>query len=157
MSEGLNFSDDLARCVIMVGMPYPNPKDPELMERMAYYDQCRASAAAATAASSTSSSSAAVAAIDSTPAGGGGGGSSHGGGGQAYYSNLCMRAVNQSVGRAIRHRNDYATILFADHRYAREPVRRQLPQWLQPRVSVAGSFGEVQRALCLFFQGRNKK
>ena len=151
MSEGLNFSDDLARCVIMVGMPYPNPKDPELMERMAYYDQCRATAAAASSLSlSSSSAAAAVAAIDSTPTGGGGGG-------QAYYSNLCMRAVNQSVGRAIRHRNDYATILFADHRYAREPVRRQLPQWLQPRVSVAGSFGEVQRALCLFFQGRSRK
>lgn len=31
-----------------------------------------------------------------------------------YYTNLCMKAVNQSVGRAIRHIGDYATIVLAD-------------------------------------------
>ena len=31
---------------------------------------------------------------------------------------LCMRGVNQSVGRAIRHVGDYAAIIFADARYA---------------------------------------
>jgi Rad3-related DNA helicase len=28
-----------------------------------------------------------------------------------------MKAVNQSVGRAIRHKEDYATIIFLDHRW----------------------------------------
>ena len=31
--------------------------------------------------------------------------------GDQYYKDLCMKAVNQSVGRSIRHVRDYACIL----------------------------------------------
>ncbi|CAN0237016.1 unnamed protein product, partial [Phaeothamnion confervicola] len=68
MSEGINFADDMARCVVMVGLPYPDSRDPELRQRMAYLD--RATGAGA---------------------------------GREYYQSICMRAVNQSIGRSIRH------------------------------------------------------
>ncbi|KAK9816819.1 hypothetical protein WJX72_005361 [[Myrmecia] bisecta] len=95
MSEGINFGDGLGRCVVMVGLPYPNPADPELQERMRFIDAKHAkhtqhvALAKGTAASSTSAS-------------------------REYYEDLCMKAVNQCIGRVIRHRNDYAAIVLAD-------------------------------------------
>uniref|UniRef100_A0A8C8W1D4 ATP-dependent helicase C-terminal domain-containing protein n=1 Tax=Peromyscus maniculatus bairdii TaxID=230844 RepID=A0A8C8W1D4_PERMB len=44
MSEGITFSDDLGQCVVIVGMPYPNLKSPELQEKTAYLDQTLVSA-----------------------------------------------------------------------------------------------------------------
>ena len=85
MSEGINFSDELGRCVVMVGLPYPNLHSPELKEKMKYLDRTAAE-------------------VDGKR------------GGAVHYDNLCMKAVNQSVGRAIRHKNDFASILFVDHR-----------------------------------------
>lgn len=38
LSEGINFGDDLGRCVVILGLPYPNPTDPELQERMRFID-----------------------------------------------------------------------------------------------------------------------
>jgi chromosome transmission fidelity protein 1 len=36
--------------------------------------------------------------------------------GRAYYANLCAKAVNQCLGRVIRHRGDWAAVLLADAR-----------------------------------------
>ncbi|NWZ93255.1 DDX11 helicase, partial [Nesospiza acunhae] len=110
MSEGINFSDDLGRCVIMVGMPYPNIKSPELQEKMTWLDKTMPRA-----------------------------------GGQApsrvLIENLCMKAVNQSIGRAIRHQKDFASILLLDHRYARPAIFNKLPQWIRERTQVKPAFG----------------
>lgn len=38
LSEGINFANRLGRCVVVLGLPYPNPDDPELVERMAFLD-----------------------------------------------------------------------------------------------------------------------
>jgi len=52
--------------------------------------------------------------------------------GRNYYKNLCMRAVNQSVGRAFRHADDYAAAILAYYRYSSDSsVWNKLPNWLQ--------------------------
>ncbi|XP_077424746.1 ATP-dependent DNA helicase DDX11 [Vanacampus margaritifer] len=126
MSEGINFSDDLGRCVVMVGMPYPNIKSPELQEKMAYLDKHL----------------------------------THSGGkspGQALIENLCMKAVNQSIGRAIRHRGDYSSIVLCDRRYSRPATLAKLPAWIRSRTSTHQSFGPAFAALRKFFVEKKQK
>ena len=96
LSEGINFKDELGRLVVMVGLPFANPEEPELKARMRHLD-----------ASERLDGSAP---LNPKP-----GVKSRG---RAYYEALCMRAVNQSVGRAIRHVADFAAIVFVDGRYA---------------------------------------
>lgn len=102
MSEGINFADDMARCVLVIGLPYPDITNPELKEKMQLLDK-----------ESLRNKKMSIS-------------------GQAYYENLCMRSVNQSIGRAIRHINDYAAIVLADVRYATDmKIWNKLPLWLR--------------------------
>ena len=38
LSEGINFSDELARSIIVIGLPYPNIKSAQIVEKMHYLD-----------------------------------------------------------------------------------------------------------------------
>ena len=78
--------------------------------------------------------------------------------GREYYEALCMRSVNQSVGRAIRHAGDYAAILFCDGRWARPGgVAAQLPRWIGEGLQVPESYGKAQAGLARFFAGRRRR
>lgn len=41
MSEGVSFNDDFARCVICVGVPFPNSFDRSVSAKMAYNNEQR--------------------------------------------------------------------------------------------------------------------
>ena len=53
-----------------------------------------------------------------------------------FYEGMCMKAVNQSIGRAVRHKNDYATILLLDERYSRTSVKEALPDWIKKSLKL---------------------
>ena len=68
-----------------------------------------------------------------------------------------MRAVNQSVGRAIRHKGDYASILMFDKRFAGERIKGKLPGWIKDGlVEGAGekSFGTLMGKLGAFYRSK---
>ena len=50
--------------------------------------------------------------------------------GSEYYENLCMRAVNQCIGRVIRHQKDYACVILLDIRYNSSRIQQKLPKWI---------------------------
>ncbi|XP_020282942.1 ATP-dependent DNA helicase DDX11 [Pseudomyrmex gracilis] len=120
LSEGLNFSDDLGRCVIVVGLPYPNIKSPELQEKMKYLNEHVKPDA-----------------------------------GNRFYENSCMKAVNQCIGRSVRHINDYSTVVLLDKRYCHKI--KVLPQWIQRSVKVNDTFGSVIGSIAKFFAEKRTK
>ena len=119
--SGINFSDELGRCIIMVGLPYPNRNSPELIEKMKFLDANIGRNA-----------------------------------GQEHYENICMKAVNQSIGRAIRHKGDFATILLLDQRYTRKSVQEKLPEWIRKQLQCHQRFGPGFAAVSRFFAGKRR-
>uniref|UniRef100_A0A8B9HQ84 Regulator of telomere elongation helicase 1 n=1 Tax=Astyanax mexicanus TaxID=7994 RepID=A0A8B9HQ84_ASTMX len=65
------------------------------------------------------------------------------------------RAVNQAIGRVIRHREDYGAIFLCDHRFKNTDVRAQLPSWVRPYVRM-DNFGTVVRDAAQFFRVAQK-
>jgi chromosome transmission fidelity protein 1 len=129
LSEGINFGDGLGRCVVAFGLPYPDLRDVELQERLAHIERTSAGAGAGTAAGL---------APPRQGEGGTGGQGALGPVGREMYANMCMQAVNQCVGRAIRHVRDYAAVVLVDVRYTRADsgcrgVVAKLPGWLTQR------------------------
>lgn len=72
--------------------------------------------------------------------------------GNEWYQQQALRAVNQAIGRVIRHRNDYGAILLCDERFGNPSIISQLSAWIRNYVKVYQNFGEVQTRLTKFFK-----
>ncbi|XP_066932023.1 Fanconi anemia group J protein homolog [Clytia hemisphaerica] len=108
VSEGLDFSDDNARAVIVVGIPFPNVKDIQV-ELKRKYNNANVSR-----------------------------GLLNGG---EWYEMQAFRALNQAVGRCIRHRNDWGAIIMIDERFQKSPKYRDgLSKWVRGRFQTFRDF-----------------
>lgn len=128
LSEGLNFSDELARMVMVVGLPFPNLGSAELQERLKHADRI---AGAATPKNSM-----------------------YGAAGKELYENMCMNSVNQSIGRAIRHKNDWSMLVLVDMRYQSKKIHNKLPGWIGKSLVITQSFGQSVKTASQFFVSR---
>lgn len=122
LSEGINFSDALGRGVVVIGLPFPNPHSAEWKAKMQYISAKE---------------------------------QKNGGDGKAmareFYENACMRAVNQCVGRAIRHKGDYAAIMMLDKRYGSARIQSKLPKWIRSSMTDGLGVREIPKRLDTFF------
>ncbi|ETS85933.1 hypothetical protein PFICI_03958 [Pestalotiopsis fici W106-1] len=144
MSEGINFSDRLGRCVVIVGLPYPNINSPDWKARIEYIETTTTNRLVS-GSSPISKTEATLVAKQAA---------------RDFYENACMRAVNQSIGRAIRHRGDYAAIVLVDRRFSTDRIKKKLPGWIQGGLvegSEKGGLGQMMGKLSGFFRGKRNQ
>lgn len=134
LSEGINFSDRLGRGVIVVGLPFANLRSAVLQAKMQHVEQRAYEKASGKEAEKKDKAKAAS---------------------REFYENSCMRVVNQCIGRAIRHQNDYAAILMLDRRYGTSRIQSKLPSWIRQSL-VSASCGSTINDLRIFFQDKNR-
>uniref|UniRef100_A0A8D0LCQ2 Regulator of telomere elongation helicase 1 n=1 Tax=Sphenodon punctatus TaxID=8508 RepID=A0A8D0LCQ2_SPHPU len=126
-SEGLDFADRNGRGVIITGLPFPPRIDPRVVLKMQFLDEMKAKVTGGQFLS-----------------------------GHQWYRQQASRAVNQAIGRVIRHRQDYGAIFLCDHRFMNTDARAQLPSWVRPYVKVYENFGHVVRDVSQFFRVAKK-
>ncbi|XP_056405263.1 regulator of telomere elongation helicase 1 isoform X2 [Hyla sarda] len=127
-SEGLDFADCNGRGVIITGLPFPPRMDPRVILKMQFLDEMRRSKGTVGQYLS----------------------------GQEWYRQQASRAVNQAIGRVIRHQQDYGAIFLCDHRFSNSDSRAQLPSWVRPYIHVYDNFGHIIRDVSQFFRVAQK-
>jgi len=101
LSEGVDFADAACRAVVITGLPLPPFHDARVVLKRQYLDACRRQ-----------------------------GGSDHLDG-NTWYSQQALRAINQAVGRVIRHVHDYGAVLLCDSRFREQRNLGGLSLWLR--------------------------
>ncbi|KAF4031759.1 Helicase C-terminal domain [Phytophthora infestans] len=121
VSEGIDFSDDNARAVLAVGIPFPNFKDLKVALKREYQDNKSRDDRRLV-------------------------------NGSWWYKLQAFRALNQALGRCIRHRCDYGAILLIDSRHRNNIHGNSLSKWMRPHVQEFRSSEECNSLFAEFFQ-----
>uniref|UniRef100_A0A671MWE3 DNA 5'-3' helicase n=1 Tax=Sinocyclocheilus anshuiensis TaxID=1608454 RepID=A0A671MWE3_9TELE len=124
VSEGLDFTDDNARAVVTIGIPFPNIKDLQVELKMKYNDKHAKSRGL-------------------LPGG-------------RWYEIQAYRALNQALGRCIRHRNDWGALILVDDRFRTNPNKyiTGLSKWVRQLVRHHDTFTGAMQSLESFSQGQ---
>ncbi|QLL31731.1 hypothetical protein HG536_0B05970 [Torulaspora globosa] len=131
LSEGINFQDDLCRAVVMTGLPFPNVFSGELLIKTRHLENKIISSGGTTKDAKQAT--------------------------RDFYETICMKAVNQSIGRAIRHANDYSLIFLLDKRYANPEISKKLSQWVSRRLQSQSTVTEIMKDTSSFFSLHNHR
>uniref|UniRef100_A0A3Q2XFD4 DNA 5'-3' helicase n=1 Tax=Hippocampus comes TaxID=109280 RepID=A0A3Q2XFD4_HIPCM len=126
VSEGLDFTDDNARAVVTIGIPFPNIKNLQVELKMKYNDQHSKSRGLLP--------------------------------GHHWYEMQAYRALNQALGRCIRHRKDWGALILVDDRFRNNPNKyiKGLSKWVRQLVQHHDTFTSAMESLAAFSQAQEK-
>ncbi|EGZ25466.1 hypothetical protein PHYSODRAFT_485995 [Phytophthora sojae] len=127
VSEGIDFSNDKGRAVVITGLPFPPTKDPKIVLKKSILDEAMVPPGE----------------LKLT--------------GNAWYIQQASRAVNQAIGRVIRHRHDYGAIILLDERFVLKQQQECLSKWLQPYCHTCRGYGESHIGLTRFFKNNKAR
>ncbi|XP_074378910.1 regulator of telomere elongation helicase 1 homolog isoform X2 [Apium graveolens] len=132
VSEGLDFADHAGRAVVVLGMPFATLTDPKVRLKREFLDEKALAVPLRTGCKLLT--------------------------GEEWYNQQASRAINQAVGRVIRHRHDYGAIIFCDERFTHSNRQSQISVWIQPHIKCYSKFGDVVFTLTRFFRdGKSRK
>ena len=112
-SEGMNFKNDAARLVIVVGIPFAYLGDPKTQLRKEYQDQFNKLYYAFIKDKNIKKLS-----------------------GSEWYNQNALKCVNQALGRVIRHSNDYGCMILIDSRYQHNNNRCLISKWIRDQSII---------------------
>ncbi|CAF1225283.1 unnamed protein product [Adineta ricciae] len=119
-SEGIDFSDNNARCVITLGIPYPNVQDEEVVFKRNYNNEQNKR----------------IPQIMN---------------GSDWYDSQAYRALNQALGRCIRHKNDWGALIIVDERIVNNVNDRhfnnKISLWIKQRLFISRNYDETMSGL----------
>ncbi|XP_054269334.1 regulator of telomere elongation helicase 1 homolog [Macrosteles quadrilineatus] len=72
--------------------------------------------------------------------------------GKEWYELEATRAVNQAVGRLIRHGSDFGCLLLCDCRFESQNITNALSAWVRPHIVKSLEFGPVYGRVSKFFK-----
>lgn len=116
ISEGIDFTDSKGRVVIITGIPYAPHMEPWVVLKRAFLDEQRKTETLVPMHGTMVATR------------------KPGLSGQAWYNQAASRAVNQAIGRVIRHKNDWGAIFLLDDRFLLDQQVAQLSSWVKPNV-----------------------
>ncbi|CEF68783.1 Fanconi anemia group J protein [Strongyloides ratti] len=125
ISEGIDFPDDLARCVISIGIPYPSLGQPQISEKIKYNETFYKNENLLN--------------------------------GSEWYKSQAYRALNQALGRCLRHRNDWGIILLVDYRFIEQVYKNDdsmISNWVKENLRKIDNFPSLINQIKMFTKER---
>jgi Rad3-related DNA helicase len=130
----LNFSDNNCRAVINVGIPFPPCKDDVVRAKQEYNSSPQARERGLLDGRAWYVVGVGLFVFSHSP----------------RYEVVAFRALNQGLGRCIRHQHDWAAVILLDERFWQERYTRQLPLWVRQNMDRCPTWESGIRGLTDF-------